>query len=163
MTNTNELHDQAMEFVDKAYLAKRNGQVDLSVEFLQSAFELENQAAQTLQDELNIEPTRSILYRSAASLAIELGKFDDAKNLIDIALSGNPPLEISIELKNLFHQIIGNRVGKGMDVFNLRNSLVKDYADYISSFIQIRDSRIREYVEQSINDGLLWPDPPHLF
>jgi len=46
-----------------------------------------------------------------------------------------------------------------MNVFDLRNSLIDDYADYISSFIQIRDEKIKTYVEQNIAEGLLWPDP----
>jgi ATP-dependent helicase YprA (DUF1998 family) len=46
-----------------------------------------------------------------------------------------------------------------MDVFSQRDRLINDYSEYISSFIQIRDKRIREYVDQSINLGLLWPDP----
>ncbi len=46
-----------------------------------------------------------------------------------------------------------------MNVFKLRNRLVGDYASYISSFIQIRDERIKQYVDQQITQGLLWPDP----
>ncbi len=46
-----------------------------------------------------------------------------------------------------------------MDVFDLRNSLIQDYSTYISSFITIRDPRIKEYIEKSIAEGLLWPDP----
>jgi ATP-dependent helicase YprA (DUF1998 family)/very-short-patch-repair endonuclease len=46
-----------------------------------------------------------------------------------------------------------------MDVFSLRNSLIDDYSSYISSFINIKDPRINEYVSKSINEGLLWPDP----
>ncbi|MFN8434327.1 MAG: DEAD/DEAH box helicase [Anaerolineales bacterium] len=46
-----------------------------------------------------------------------------------------------------------------MDVFGLRNHLVEDYKTYVSSFIQIRDDKIRAYVDDQINSGLLWPDP----
>jgi ATP-dependent helicase YprA (DUF1998 family)/very-short-patch-repair endonuclease len=46
-----------------------------------------------------------------------------------------------------------------MDVFNLRDSLIDDYASYISSFIRIRDPKIKTYVDESIDQGLLWPDP----
>jgi hypothetical protein len=46
-----------------------------------------------------------------------------------------------------------------MNVFDLRDALIDDYSEYISSFIQILDKRIREYVDQSIDLGLLWPDP----
>ncbi len=46
-----------------------------------------------------------------------------------------------------------------MDVFALRNTLLDDYREYIGSFIQIQDFRIREYVEQNLDAGLLWPEP----
>ncbi|HYK89191.1 MAG TPA: DEAD/DEAH box helicase [Acidobacteriota bacterium] len=46
-----------------------------------------------------------------------------------------------------------------MDVFQLRDRLITDYASYISSFIQIRDERIKEQVDHSLGDGLLWPEP----
>ncbi len=46
-----------------------------------------------------------------------------------------------------------------MDVFGLRNRLIKDYADYIQSFINIKDERVRAYIEDTLNKGFLWPDP----
>jgi hypothetical protein len=46
-----------------------------------------------------------------------------------------------------------------MNVFDLRSSLIQDYSSYISSFIRIRDPKIKAYVDQSIDQGLLWPDP----
>ncbi|PWB53889.1 MAG: hypothetical protein C3F13_08260 [Anaerolineales bacterium] len=45
-----------------------------------------------------------------------------------------------------------------MNIFHLRDSLVDDYSKYISSFIQIRDHRIREYVNNQLDSGLLWPE-----
>jgi ATP-dependent helicase YprA (DUF1998 family)/very-short-patch-repair endonuclease len=46
-----------------------------------------------------------------------------------------------------------------MNVFDLRERLVSDYANYISSFIEIKEKRIRDYVDESLKAGLLWPDP----
>lgn len=46
-----------------------------------------------------------------------------------------------------------------MDVFRLRDSIIKDYSHYIGSFIQISDDRIRQIVDHELNVGLLWPDP----
>ena len=46
-----------------------------------------------------------------------------------------------------------------MDVFDLRHQLVEDYSSYISSFIRIRDDRLQAYVQESLANGLLWPDP----
>ncbi|MFQ3648212.1 MAG: DEAD/DEAH box helicase [Anaerolinea sp.] len=46
-----------------------------------------------------------------------------------------------------------------MDVFRLREQLIRDYSNYASSFIQIRDQRLYESVHQSLNEGVFWPDP----
>jgi len=46
-----------------------------------------------------------------------------------------------------------------MNVFELRQRLVDDYADYTRSFVVIRDPRIRELVDGELEAGLLWPDP----
>lgn len=46
-----------------------------------------------------------------------------------------------------------------MNVFQLRDRLIDDYAKYIRSFISISDARIREYVDQAMVEGLLWPEP----
>lgn len=46
-----------------------------------------------------------------------------------------------------------------MDVFKLHRSLIGDYASYIRSFINIEDERMRGYVESSMEEGLLWPEP----
>jgi hypothetical protein len=46
-----------------------------------------------------------------------------------------------------------------LDVFELRNRLVEDYGSYVRSFIRIKDARIEEEVRQSLDEGLLWPDP----
>lgn len=40
-----------------------------------------------------------------------------------------------------------------MNVFELRNHLVADYADYIRGFINISDERIRECVDEELQAG----------
>ena len=46
-----------------------------------------------------------------------------------------------------------------MDVFQLRDGLVKDYSKYIKSFISIQDDRIRQHVDQELAGGILWLVP----
>ncbi len=46
-----------------------------------------------------------------------------------------------------------------MDVFELRNRLIADYQEYVTSFMALRDSRIKERVETSLREGRLWPEP----
>lgn len=46
-----------------------------------------------------------------------------------------------------------------MDIFEYRDQLVGDYAEYVKSFIQIRDQRIARHVDESLESGALWPEP----
>jgi hypothetical protein len=66
-----------------------------------SAFEHERKAAELLEDDLDYEPTRSVLYRSAATLARDCQDYGEAKRLIQKGLMGRPPDDIAEELKEL--------------------------------------------------------------
>jgi hypothetical protein len=90
-----------MEMAERADLAKLRGDVEAARGLLAEAFEIERKAALTLEDKHEFEPTRSVLFRSAASLAIECGKFPEGETMIFKALSGSPPPEIAEELKDL--------------------------------------------------------------
>lgn len=46
-----------------------------------------------------------------------------------------------------------------VDVFQLRDQVIADYRDYVTSFVQIADERIRKHVEDELDAGLLWPEP----
>lgn len=46
-----------------------------------------------------------------------------------------------------------------MDVFQLRQRVVDDYAAYVQSFLRIADPGIKRYVEEELGKGRLWPDP----
>jgi superfamily II DNA or RNA helicase len=45
-----------------------------------------------------------------------------------------------------------------VDIFRLRTHVIDDYADYTRSFLTILDPAIRDYVDQALNQGTLWPD-----
>lgn len=64
----------------------------------------ESAAAAHLESAYDIEPTRSILYRSAASLALQCEEYREAERLIARGLSGEPPSEIAEELRNLLER-----------------------------------------------------------
>jgi hypothetical protein len=99
------LHQQAMDLAEAATVARLRGSIEQAAQLTRQAFEQETQAAALLANTLEAEPTRSVLHRSAASLAIECGELQTAERLITTALSGNPPSEIAEELKDLFIQI----------------------------------------------------------
>jgi hypothetical protein len=100
----NQLHDEAMELSDLAFAAKRRGDNQSFIQYSRQAYEKEAQAADYLRD-TNAEPTRSVLYRSAATLALDCKETREAERLIAIALIGNPPEAIANELRDLLEQV----------------------------------------------------------
>src|SRR5215208_8408313 len=45
-----------------------------------------------------------------------------------------------------------------VDVFQLRHHIIREYAGYTTSFLNILDPDIRDYVHQELQRGKLWPD-----
>src|SRR5438046_2947857 len=92
---------------------RREGKLPVAGEHLRRAFALERQAADLLVADTAQEPTRSVLHRSAASLALECGNLREAERLIATALSGNPPDEFAEELRALLEQVyFGTKKGR---------------------------------------------------
>jgi hypothetical protein len=100
----NELHNQAMEIADLAILARRQNLSAKAQTLFAQAFEYELAAAH-LVAATEIEPTRSVLHRSAATLALDCGEVRIAEKLIATALAGDPPPEIARELRDLLPQV----------------------------------------------------------
>lgn len=46
-----------------------------------------------------------------------------------------------------------------MDIFKLRQNLIDDYKSYVESFINIKDIRIKDHVQDNFEQGILWPEP----
>jgi tetratricopeptide (TPR) repeat protein len=101
MTTITDLHRHAMALADEADTARRTGADETAHSLYEQAFALEQQAAELLRADLDAEPSRSILFRSAASLAMQCGEYREAERLIATALSGNPPDDVCQELRQL--------------------------------------------------------------
>lgn len=57
----------------------------------------------------------------------------------------------------LWRDSLSSADGVIMNVFDLRNKLIRDYALFVGSFVKIRDSQIRQFVEEQFTSGALWP------
>jgi hypothetical protein len=101
-------HRKAMELVDAAMLARLDGNSQGADVLTRQAFEEERQAARAAEV-IDLEPTRSVLHRSAASLALQCSEFREAERLIAGGLIGNPPHEIAEELRDLLEQVYFQR------------------------------------------------------
>ena len=103
--NAKETHFKASILSQEAFMASINGKGEEALSLYAQAFELEKQAALTLIDRVDIEPTRSVLFRSAAALAKKCQKYREAEKMIAHGLAGNPPEDVAVELRALFSDI----------------------------------------------------------
>lgn len=99
-----ELHDEAMKLAELSMVAYHNGLQD-GAKLANEAYRLETQAAELVPDGESSEPTRSILYLSAASLAQQCSEFQAARRLVAEGLAGHPSPRIERELKELYKQV----------------------------------------------------------
>lgn len=105
MNDVSALHEAAMAFCDEAYFARARGEDEVAVSALRKALENESKAARIFRDNFDAEPSRSVLFRSAASLAYECRDYRFAEKLIAEALIGEPPAEIAEELRDLLEEV----------------------------------------------------------
>jgi hypothetical protein len=96
------LHRTAMELAQQAEIAPDTPR---SQELFRAAFEKEREAAELLEDRMDLEPTRSVLFRSAASLAMDCRDFAAAERLLEKGLAGSPPADLAEEMRNLRHSL----------------------------------------------------------
>jgi hypothetical protein len=98
-------HEVAMNLAEEALILKMQNKMDASAKKFKQAFELEAVAASQYQNAYDEEPTRSVLFRSAAALAYNAGAFREAEKMIGHLLSGNPPTDIADEGRNLYEKV----------------------------------------------------------
>jgi hypothetical protein len=113
MTNTEllDLHQQAMFFAQDALVATHHKEIEKALLLNQKALDLERQVALALVESKN-EPFRSIIFRSAASLALDIGNYREAEIFISHGLLGMPPDDIHQELLALLDGVKKQRLSK---------------------------------------------------
>lgn len=96
MSTLRDKHLEAMDLAEEADRTRRRGDETIALELYRQAMRLEMEAASLSQT----EPTRSILYRSAAYLALDGNEYSQAEKLAALGLSGDPPTDIARELRH---------------------------------------------------------------
>jgi RNA polymerase sigma-70 factor, ECF subfamily len=102
MDHVNQLHEEAMRHAGAAVRARIEKREDEARDLYTKAFELERNAADLTA--AGIEPERSVLYRSAITLAIHAGRLADAIELLDRVIEDNPLAPIAEELRDAAEQ-----------------------------------------------------------
>ena len=105
MSTTRELHERAMELFEASLLARHAEDEGRMSRFLAQALKLECEAADTVADDYALEPTRSLLHRSAAAMALSNFDTKTARRYVEAAFEGKPPAEVESELQKLSEQI----------------------------------------------------------
>ena len=100
----NQKHDKAMELAALALLARQRGDEKKAKPLFREAYDLEREVANELVP-TDLEPSRSVIHRSAATLAIDCGEYREAEKLAMIGLLGNAPASIAAELRELLKQV----------------------------------------------------------
>jgi len=100
MPDVARLHREAMKLAERGFEVRRHGSAQNADELFASALAREREAAE-VADEQRLEPTRSILFRSAAWLAYHAGQEREALRLVGRGLTTTTPEDIANELREL--------------------------------------------------------------
>src|SRR5438270_116934 len=102
-----ELMDEALYVIKPAAQPEELPRENFLVEIrFRQALKFEISAADSVSNRFELEPTRSVLHRGVASLALRIGEIAIAKRYIAAALHGNPPSEIRQELNEIHRQVL---------------------------------------------------------
>lgn len=50
-------------------------------------------------------------------------------------------------------------MSQALDVFNIHKDIISEYKHFVSSFINIKDEKIKREIEHKVDDGSYWPEP----
>ena len=145
-----------MEFADESFVARLEKDRERYLHFTRLALEKEAAAADLMTDE-DIEPTRSVLHRSAATLAYRCELYEEAKRLIYRALAGNAPADIEDELNDLLGNVKLALAGWQLRKHELQMSLEGNEVGY--GFVSVneltsRAKTIPEMVQIAVKSGI---------
>ncbi len=152
------LHDRAMQLAHLVIVARNEGNLNKAKKLAAEAYKLEIRAASMIPEKLESEPTRSIFFQSAASLAYQAENFEEAVRCIAKGLAGYPPARIKKELMDLYDEITlqsfllrqneqvseeslhitlkGNAIGYGTIIYNEFERRIKNTKILIDRTIQ---------------------------
>ena len=103
MSKIKELHAQAVEYAERALLARMRGETEIAIGIFGEALKCEIAAIDEMHEPR--EPTYSILHRSAGTLALDCNDLRTAEKMAARALANDPPQDVAQELRDLLEQI----------------------------------------------------------
>lgn len=103
------LHDTAMNYYDLGKIAKAKGNPEVYQDYLSKAFVLDKEAAIKKYQEGTDVFWKYVYLRSAAWLAIDCQKWEDAEILATLGLHGKPPLTEKKQFEEILKTIKDKR------------------------------------------------------
>ena len=103
MSKIKDLHAQAVEYAERALLARMSGETEIAIGIFGKALKCEIAAIDEMHEPS--EPTYSILHRSAGTLALDCNDLRTAEKMATRALASDPPPDVAQELRDLLEQI----------------------------------------------------------
>lgn len=99
-------HRRAMYYADRICATPQTQHPDGAKGWANLAYKYESRAALLLVDDYECEPSRSVIFRSAACLANEAKQYAQGAGMAALGLLGNPPEEIKAELQDALNTAI---------------------------------------------------------
>lgn len=104
MSKMNDYHHKAMGLAARALMERMKGNKRRERNLFKQALGRELSAIAELNGR-TIEPTHSVLHRSAATLAMDCGDTILAEHLANRALEENPPRKVAQDLQDILAQV----------------------------------------------------------
>lgn len=152
------MHQKAMELLEESRFKSQNGDSDEVAKLQAEAYRLEREAAEKLLHRYDLEPTRSILFKGAARLALENKLYHDAEQLACRGLSGSPSEYIAEELRQILSAVFKagaysarKKSGELVSVIGTLRAAISPNAD--AGSIKVVDKENKSYTFQ-IQEGM---------
>ena len=112
MKTADVLYDTAMDYYDLGKIAKAKGKSIVYNDYLHKAYILSREAAIKKQQDVDDELWKYVYLRSAAWLAIDCNKWEEAEKLALFGLQGNPPSTEIKQFKEILEKIKSKKIIK---------------------------------------------------
>jgi len=112
MSDICTFHDQAMQIMHEAFSLKNDDQLEEAKQKFLQARDLEEKSAFLVEKNPTSEPSRSMLFLGAASLAWHGEDLESTERLIGEGLSGYPPDNVRDDLFKLLDNVKSARAAQ---------------------------------------------------
>lgn len=133
MDNILNIHNEAMDLASFGDKELKMGNVDKAKSLYAEAYEKEHRVLDKLDDSNSSLIGRTIILRSAATLALQCGLKRDAERLIAKGLSEDIPGSLTTELRNLLKEVYTEDVDDSQSVCEI--TLPNSDKSFLSSLI----------------------------